>query len=69
MEDNNLSAQPTLMTIKKLDDPTSKDFWEYVEKSKQEWQEQQPSWSRELDERRASASTEDADEEADALVV
>jgi hypothetical protein len=43
------------MTLKKLDDPASKDFWDYVEKSKQEWREQQPSWSRDLDERRESA--------------
>ena len=41
------------MTLKKLDDPESKAFWDYVEQSKQEWREQQPSWSRELEERKS----------------
>jgi hypothetical protein len=42
------------MSLKKLDDPASKDFWDFVEKSTQDWRHQQPDWSRELErERRA----------------
>jgi len=46
------------MSLKKLDDPASKDFWEYVEKSKQEWREQQPSWSRELQQQQDAPQAE-----------
>jgi len=51
MEDTGSPTKAKPMTLKKLDDAASKDFWEYVEKSKQEWLEQQPSWSRELERR------------------
>jgi hypothetical protein len=44
------------MTVKKLDDPTSKAFWEFVDKSRQEWKEQQPSWSKDLEQREKSSS-------------
>lgn len=44
------------ITIKKLNDPISKDFWDYVEKSKQEWRDQQPSWSRELEQRQTTGA-------------
>lgn len=53
MEDTDLSTAQKPMSLKKLDDPASKDFWDYVEKSKQEWREQQPSWSRELEQRQS----------------
>lgn len=44
------------MSLKKLDDPASKDFWDFVQKSAQDWRQQQPDWSRELErERRANA--------------
>jgi len=59
MEDTGSFNKTRLMTLKRLDDPASKDFWDYVEKSKQEWREQQPAWSRELQER----ETEQADQQ------
>ena len=44
------------MSLKKLDDPASKDFWDFVKKSTQDWREQQPPWSRELERERRSES-------------
>lgn len=59
MKDTLPSKSVKPMSLKKLDDPASKDFWEFVHKSTQEWQDQQPSWSRELErERRADDRTE-----------
>ncbi len=52
MKDNSSSNRDTPMTIKNLDDKNSNDFWTYVDESKNEWHEQQPSWSRDLEERR-----------------
>lgn len=49
MKDTASSNAATPMTLKKLDDQASKDFWDYVQKSKQDWREQQPAWSRELE--------------------
>lgn len=37
------------MSLKKLDDEASKDFWDFVQKSTKDWREQQPAWSRELE--------------------
>ncbi len=65
MKDTGSPSTVKPMTLKKLDDPASKDFWEYIEKSKQDWQEQQPSWSRELD-RRELSTREDGDQEISA---
>jgi hypothetical protein len=42
------------MSLKKLDDPASKDFWDFVEKSTRDWRQQQPDWSRELERQRHS---------------
>ena len=44
------------MSLKKLDDPAGKDFWDFVEKSTQDWRRQQPSWSRELERERRSGN-------------
>jgi hypothetical protein len=52
MKDTCSSNTDTPMTIKKLDDNSSKAFWDYVEESKNDWREQQPSWSRDLEQRR-----------------
>lgn len=47
------SAEPgNPMSLKKLDDAASKDFWDFVEKSTQDWRQQQPDWSRELERQR-----------------
>jgi len=44
------SAKPNQpMSLKKLDDPSSKAFWDFVEKSTEDWRQQQPAWSRELE--------------------
>jgi hypothetical protein len=57
MKDTDSAATTdTNMTLKKLDDPTSRDFWEYIEKSKQDWREQRPSWSKDLDDEREKKS-------------
>jgi hypothetical protein len=42
------------MSLKKRDDPASKDFWDFVEKATDDWRQQQPDWSRELDRERRS---------------
>ena len=44
------------MSLKKLDDPASKDFWDFVKKSTQDWRQQQPDWSRELERERRSGN-------------
>jgi hypothetical protein len=44
------SAKPNKpMSLKKLADPASKAFWDFVEKSTEDWRQQQPAWSRELE--------------------
>jgi len=61
------SAKPEKpVSLKKLDDPASKDFWDFVKKSTQEWRERQPDWSRELDrDRRSGNDRRDDDRTAD----
>lgn len=49
MKDKYIKKRKESVSLKKLDDPDSKDFWEFVEKSAEDWREQQPAWSRELD--------------------
>ena len=66
MEDTGSSPSNRLMTLKKLDDPKSKDFWDFVERSKQEWSEQQPTWSRDLEQR--TTSSQQPSEEAQPVV-
>ena len=44
------------MSLKKLDDPASKDFWDFVEKSTEDWRQQQPAWSRELERERRTGN-------------
>ena len=51
MKDMSSSHAAKPMGIKNLDDTNSKAFWDYVEKSRQDWREQQPLWSRELEQR------------------
>ena len=33
-------------SLKKRDDVASKEFWDFVEKSTEDWRQQQPAWSR-----------------------
>jgi len=58
MKDTSSSKAATPMTLKKRDDQASRDFWDYVEKSKRDWQAQQPSWSRELEQRQERTAIE-----------
>jgi hypothetical protein len=51
------SAKPNKpMSLKKLADPASKAFWDFVEKSTEDWRQQQPAWSRELEHRTGERS-------------
>lgn len=51
------SAKPNKpMSLKKLDDPASKAFWDFVEKSTEDWRQQQPAWSRELEHERRTGN-------------
>jgi deoxycytidylate deaminase len=44
-----VSGEGKPMSFRKIDGPASKDFWDFVQKSTQEWRDQQPSWSREFE--------------------
>ena len=55
MKHSPLAKPEKPMSLKKLDDPASKAFWDFVEKSTEDWRQQQPAWSRELERERRSA--------------
>lgn len=57
MKDTSSAEAGKPMSLKRLDDPTSKDFWDFVERSTKDWRQQQPDWSRKL-ERENSTETE-----------
>jgi hypothetical protein len=62
------SARATIMTLKNRDDQASREFWDYVEQSKKDWQAQRPSWSRELEQRQERSSAQPQREPTTSLV-
>ena len=46
------------MSLKNLDDRDSREFWEFIDKSVEEWRQQQPRWSREIQRERQEGRTQ-----------
>lgn len=56
------------MSLKKLDDAASRDFWQFVERSSQTWRDHQPRWARDVEhERRSEPDVEREREERQAV--
>lgn len=51
------SADPRWQSIRNLDTADSREFWEFVARSVQEWKEQKPQWARELERIREAMPT------------